>query len=103
LPQAFVILATGSEIEVDRPANSSLVAAAALAALLVVAGCGIKGPLELPEGTNVAEKDAKGRFESSPRARLPGYQLSDREKKQLRQLGKPQQPDQPFVLDPLLN
>jgi predicted small lipoprotein YifL len=98
-----VILPTGSEFDVDRPTNSSLFAAAALAAVLLVAGCGIKGPLDLPEGSHVAEKDAKGRFVSSPRAALPGYQLSDREKKQQRQLGKPQKPDEPFVLDPLLN
>jgi predicted small lipoprotein YifL len=103
LPQAFVILPNGSEADVDRPANSSLLAVAALAAVLLVAGCGIKGPLELPEGSQVAEKDAQGRFVSSPRAALPGYQLSDREKKQQRQLGKPQQPNEPFVLDPLLN
>jgi len=89
---------------VDRPANSSLVAVAALGALLFVAGCGIKGPLELPEGAQAAaQKEGQDRFVSSPRAALPGYRLSDREKKQQRQLGKPQQPDQPFVLDPLLN
>ena len=76
---------------------------AAVAAALFVAGCGIKGPLELPESANVADNNAKGRFVSSPKAALPGYELTDKEKKRQRQLGKPTTPDEPFVLDPLLN
>jgi hypothetical protein len=36
---------------------------------------------------------------------LPGYYdvLSSKAKKEQQQLGKPVTPDQPFVLDPLLN
>jgi predicted small lipoprotein YifL len=82
---------------------------AALAAALLIAGCGIKGPLELPEGTKVSSDDGKnngkGKFEPSPKAMLPGYYdvLSSKAKKEQQQLGKPVTPDQPFVLDPLLN
>ena len=77
----------------------------ALAAGLVVAGCGIKGPLELPEGTKVSGREGKGGFEPSPKAILPGYYdvLSSKAKKEQKQLGKPVTPDEPFVLDPLLN
>ena len=77
---------------------------AALAAALLVGGCGIKGPLELPEGSNVAASEAKGRFVPSPNTRLPGYyEASSKEKKAQKQLGNPQKPDEPFILDPLLN
>jgi len=81
-----------------------LLPSAALAAALFVAGCGIKGPLELPEGANVPAGEGKGRFVSSPKAVLPGYyEPSSREKKGQKQLGNPVKPDEPFVLDPLLN
>jgi predicted small lipoprotein YifL len=81
-----------------------LLSPAAFAAALFVAGCGIKGPLELPEGSNVAANEGKGRFVSSPKATLPGYyQPSNKEKKAQGQLGNPTKPDEPFVLDPLLN
>ena len=77
---------------------------AALAAALFVAGCGIKGPLELPEGVKVSGNEGKGKFEPSPKAVLPGYyETSSKEKKAQKQLGKPVTPDEPFVLDPLLN
>jgi predicted small lipoprotein YifL len=83
-----------------------LLSPAAFAAALLVAGCGIKGPLELPEGTTkVTGNDGKGRFEPSPKAMLPGYYdvQSSKAKKAQQQLGKPVTPDEPFVLDPLLN
>jgi predicted small lipoprotein YifL len=81
-----------------------LLSPAALAAALFVAGCGIKGPLELPEGTNVAAGEGKGPFVSSPKAVLPGYyEASSKDKKAQKQLGNPIKPDEPFVLDPLLN
>jgi predicted small lipoprotein YifL len=81
-----------------------LLPSAALAAALFVAGCGIKGPLELPEGANVAANEGKGRFVPSPKATLPGYyEPSSKQKKAQGQLGKPVTPDEPFVLDPLLN
>jgi predicted small lipoprotein YifL len=78
---------------------------AALAALFVLAGCGIKGPLELPSGVQVSDTDSKqtkGKGEY-PRARqLPGYQPTLVEQRQAKQLGKPVKPDEPFFLDPLL-
>ena len=81
-----------------------LLSSAALAAALFVAGCGIKGPLELPEGANASANEGKGRFVSSPKAALPGYyETSKKEKKAQGQLGNPVKPDEPFVLDPLLN
>ena len=41
---------------------------------------------------------------TSPKAVLPGYyETSSKEKKAQKQLGKPVTPDEPFVLDPLLN
>jgi predicted small lipoprotein YifL len=76
---------------------------AALAAALFVAGCGIKGPLELPEGTKVTGNEGKGNFESSKKAVLPGYYQPSSNVKNAKQLGKPITPDKPFVLDPLLN
>ena len=39
---------------------------AALAALFMLAGCGIKGPLELPEGTQVSGNEGKGKGRRSP-------------------------------------
>lgn len=81
-----------------------LLPSAALAVALFVAGCGIKGPLELPEGTNVAAGEGKGHFVPSPNTRLPGYyEASSRDKKAQKQLGNPVKPDEPFILDPLLN
>jgi predicted small lipoprotein YifL len=75
----------------------------ALTALLVVAGCGVKGPLELPEGTQVSGNEGKGNFESAKQAQLPGYIPTPREQHGKRGLGNPVKRDEPFVLDPLLN
>jgi predicted small lipoprotein YifL len=86
------------------PPFRCLLSAAALVAALFVAGCGIKGPLELPEGTPVAAGEGKGRFVPSANTRLPGYyEASSKEKKAQKQLGNPVKPDEPFILDPLLN
>jgi predicted small lipoprotein YifL len=93
-------------IEVTRLSTlfRRLLSPAALAVALFVAGCGIKGPLELPEGTKVSGNEGKGGFVPSPKAVLPGYyERSSKEKKAQQQLGKPVTPDEPFVLDPLLN
>lgn len=76
---------------------------AALAALFVLAGCGIKGPLELPEGTQVSGNEGKGKGKRSVASNLPGYKPNPRENREYKQLGQPIKPDQPFVLDPLLN
>jgi predicted small lipoprotein YifL len=83
-----------------------LLPTAAFAAVLFVASCGVKGPLELPEGTKVTGNEGKGKFVSSPKAELPGYyqsQTSSKRQKAQKQLGNPITPDEPFVLDPLLN
>jgi predicted small lipoprotein YifL len=81
-----------------------LLPTAAFAAALFVAGCGVKGPLELPEGTPVSGNEGKGAFVSSPKAVLPGYyETSSKDKKAQKQLGNPVKPDEPFILDPLLN
>jgi predicted small lipoprotein YifL len=75
----------------------------AFTGLLVVAGCGVKGPLELPEGTQVSGNDGKGGFTSAKQAELPGYIPQQKEIREKRQLGNPIKRDEPFVLDPLLN
>jgi predicted small lipoprotein YifL len=81
-----------------------LLSPAALVAALFVAGCGIKGPLDLPEGATAPAKADSARYASSPSAKLPGYyEPSARDRKTQRQLGTSAKPDQPFVLDPLLN
>lgn len=77
----------------------------ALAALSVLAGCGIKGPLELPTEAQVDAKEAKlakGKGKVPIERRLPGYQPSREQSKEAKQLGKPVKPDTPFFLDPLL-
>jgi predicted small lipoprotein YifL len=81
-----------------------LLPTAAFAAALFVAGCGVKGPLELPEGTPVSGNEGKGSFVSSPKSLLPGYyETSSKDKKAQKQLGNPVKPDEPIILDPLLN
>jgi predicted small lipoprotein YifL len=74
---------------------------AAIAALLALAGCGIKGPLELPEGAKAA-KETQGKGRRAVAADLPGYRQSSRDKRNYKQLGKGEKPDEPFILDPLL-
>ena len=87
-----------------QPLFRRLLPPAVLAAALFVAGCGIKGPLELPEGANVAAGEGKGRFVPSRNTQLPGYyEVSSKEKKAQKQLGNPVKPDEPFILDSLLN
>ncbi len=75
----------------------------ALTGVLVIAGCGVKGPLELPEGTKVSGNEGKGNFEPAKQAQLPGYIPQPKELKEKKQLGNPIKRDEPFVLDPLLN
>lgn len=76
----------------------------AFAALFVLAGCGIKGPLELPADAQAKNAKATTNKGEIPKAaRLPGYyQPPKHELKEVKQLGKPEQPDTPFFLDPLL-
>ena len=75
----------------------------AFTGLLVVAGCGVKGPLELPESAQVSGNEGKGVFNSARQADLPGYQPQTKEARARRQMGNPVKRDEPFVLDPLLN
>ena len=84
------------------PVNASrrLLLPAAIAAFFALAGCGIKGPLELP--TDAQVKESKGKGQMPVERRLPGYQPSQQEQKEARQLGRPVKPDEPFFLDPLL-
>jgi predicted small lipoprotein YifL len=70
--------------------------------ILGLAGCGIKGPLELPEGAQVKDSEGKGKGEAPIERRLPGYQPSAQERKAAKQMGKPVKSDNPFFLDPLL-
>lgn len=77
----------------------------AFAALFVLAGCGIKGPLELPTEAQVNAKEAKlakGKGRVPVERRLPGYQPNREQTRDARQLGRPVKPDTPFFLDPLL-
>jgi predicted small lipoprotein YifL len=77
----------------------------ALAALFVLAGCGIKGPLELPAEAELDDnqkKEAKKKGQVTEASRLPGYQTTKQQKKAAKGLGRPIKPDEPFFLDPLL-
>ena len=74
----------------------------ALASLFVLAGCGIKGPLELPADSQVAKNDGKGKGRITPAQQLPGYQPTTLERRTAKQMGQPVESDQPFFLDPLL-
>ena len=77
----------------------------ALAALFVLAGCGIKGPLELPAEAQLDDKEkkeAKKKGEISKAAQLPGYQVTKQQKKAAKGMGRPVKPDEPFFLDSLL-
>ena len=90
-----------------KPANISrrLLLPAAMAALFVLAGCGIKGPLELPTDAQLSDSDSKttkGKGQYPKARQLPGYKPTAEEKKEAKQLGRPLKPDQPFFLDPLL-
>jgi predicted small lipoprotein YifL len=81
-----------------------LVPLSLVAGALALAGCGVKGPLDLPEGAATPSKQDSARYASSPNTRPPGYyESSSRDRKTQRQLGTPAKPDEPFVLDPLLN
>ncbi len=73
-----------------------------LAALFALAGCGIKGPLELPTDAQVDAKEAKRKGEIAEASKLPGYQPTKQQQKAARGLGRPVKPDEPFFLDSLL-
>ena len=71
-------------------------------ALLALAGCGIKGPLELPAEAQVSGNEGKGKGTITAAEKLPGNQPRPQERRAARQMGKPVESDQPFFLDPLL-
>jgi predicted small lipoprotein YifL len=76
-----------------------------LAALFVLAGCGIKGPLELPADAQVSAeetKQAKQKGKVAEASKLPGYQVTKQQQKAAKGLGRPIKPDEPFFLDSLL-
>ncbi len=82
--------------------SRSLRLSVAITALFVLAGCGIKGPLELPTDAQVKASDAKGKGEYPGERRLPGYDPTVQQRKEAKQMGQPVKPDNPFFLDPLL-
>jgi predicted small lipoprotein YifL len=71
----------------------------AMAAALMLAGCGIKGPLEPPPATAAAASELKAGISTPPVATGP---IDRRRERALRGLGTPSKPDDEFALDPLL-
>lgn len=97
---------------------------AALGAALLLAGCGVKGPLEPPPGvtaaapvqTAIVTPDTPGpsvsgtqtqTSSSTPRSFTPPMEQAKKKKKRLKQgnvpvTSAPEKPDVPFILDSLL-
>jgi predicted small lipoprotein YifL len=79
----------------------------ALTAFSPLTACGIKGPLELPEGTQTVGNEGRGRrsADAMKNTQLPGYnyQLTPGDLRTNKALGNPIKRDEPFVLDPLLD
>ncbi len=71
----------------------------AIAAALLLAGCGVKGPLEPPPATAAAGAEVKASISPPPVATGP---VDRRRERALRGLGTPSKPDDEFALDPLL-
>ncbi|HEV1999452.1 MAG TPA: lipoprotein [Xanthobacteraceae bacterium] len=71
----------------------------AIAAALLLAGCGVKGPLEPPPATAAAGAEMKAGISPPPVATGP---IDRRRERALRGLGTPSKPDDEFALDPLL-
>jgi predicted small lipoprotein YifL len=71
----------------------------AIAAALLLAGCGIKGPLEPPPATEATPTETKAGINPPPVATGP---VDRRRERQLRGLGTPSKPADEFALDPLL-
>jgi predicted small lipoprotein YifL len=102
-PQALLYCLPFRRVIVIKPAPSRLLLLPfALASLFVLAGCGIKGPLELPADAQVSGNEGKGKGEITAAERLPGYQPRSQDRRAAKQMGKPVRTDQPFFLDPLL-
>lgn len=71
----------------------------AIAAAFMLAGCGIKGPLEPPPATAAAAAEVKASINPPPVVTGP---VDRRRERALRGLGTPSKPDDQFALDPLL-
>jgi predicted small lipoprotein YifL len=76
-----------------------LAAIGAMAAALMLAACGIKGPLEPPPATAAAAGEVQAAINPPPVVTGP---TDSRRERQLRGLGKPSKPTDEFALDPLL-
>jgi predicted small lipoprotein YifL len=87
--------------------SGATLATIAFAAFSLLAGCGIKGPLDLPEGTQTVGNEGRGQrsTDAMKNTQLPGYnyQLTPGDLRANKALGNPIKRDEPFVLDPLLN
>lgn len=84
--------------EFRRPLKS-LAVVTAMAALLVLGGCGRKGPLDPPPGASSAtEPQANGGLTPPIMSPLGGSQTAGTDK-----TGPSQPPKRSFLLDPLLN
>ena len=70
-----------------------------MAAALMLAGCGIKGPLEPPPATAAAGAQVKASINPPPVVTGP---IDRRRERALRGLGTPSKPDDEFALDPVL-
>jgi predicted small lipoprotein YifL len=90
--------------EFRRPLRG-LAVVAAMAAVLVLGGCGRKGPLDLPPGaSNAVEPQANGGLIAPIAAPIGSHSSTDepgvdRNGKPLASKGQ----DRPFILDPMLN
>jgi predicted small lipoprotein YifL len=71
----------------------------AIALALMLAGCGVKGPLEPPPATEATPTETKAGLNPPPVATGP---VDRRRERQLRGLGTPSKPTDEFALDPLL-
>ena len=71
----------------------------AIAAALMLAGCGVKGPLEPPPATAATAAEVKASISPPPVVTGPVDRRRDRA---LRGLGTPSKPADEFALDPLL-
>ena len=71
----------------------------AMAAAFVLAGCGIKGPLEAPPATPAVAAEVKASINPPPVVAGP---VDRRRERAMRGLGTPSKPTDEFALDPLL-
>ena len=82
-------------------ARRRFVVAGAIAAALMLAGCGVKGPLEPPPARDPTPATAT-KAAISPPPIVTGPPLDARRMRAQKQLGTPTKPEDSFFLDPLL-